>query len=169
MRTFTDGAGRTWTLSLTIGSAKRVKDKLDINILEPEMGEPPLITRLGTDLLLLGNVICCLLEPQFEAHNVTADDVYDAFNGDTLFAAQKAFYEEMIDFFRKDRPNLSRAVAAQMKMIDTAVNAMAARVDENRLAELVKQEIDELPDIESVIRGAKSGSSQEPSELTPGR
>ncbi len=50
--------------------------------------------------MLLGEVLCAMLEGQFEAHKVTADDVRAAFDGQTLLAAQKAFYEEMIDFFR---------------------------------------------------------------------
>jgi len=30
MRTFTDSAGRTWTVALTIDAAKRVKSLLDV-------------------------------------------------------------------------------------------------------------------------------------------
>lgn len=98
MKTFTDAAGRTWTITLNLGTAMKVKAKLDIDLLQPEAGDPPLLTRLGTDELLLGEVFCALLEGQFEAHKVTADDVRAAFDGQTLLAAQKAFYEEMIDF-----------------------------------------------------------------------
>src|SRR5690606_29242840 len=90
MKTFTDAAGRTWTIALNLGTAMAVKAKLDIDLLQPEAGDPPLLTRLGTDEMLLGEVLCALLENQFEAHKVTDADVLTAFDGNTLLAAQKA-------------------------------------------------------------------------------
>jgi len=146
MKMFTDAAGRTWTITLNLGTAMKVKAKLDIDLLQPEAGDPPLLTRLGTDELLLGEVLCALLEGQFEAHKVTADDVRAAFDGQTLLAAQKAFYEEMIDFFRsRGRNDRAKAVAKQMAMIDAAVTAIETRIDGI--------------DIDQTIRGAMSGES----------
>jgi hypothetical protein len=130
MKTFTDAANRTWTISLTLGTALAVRDKLDIDLLCPEAGDPPLLTRLGTDEILLGEVLCALLENQFEAHKVTAEDVRNAFDGRTLLAAQKAFYEELVDFFQsRGRADRAKAVATQMKMIDAAVMAIETRID----------------------------------------
>ena len=40
MKTFTDAAGRAWTLTLTLGTAMKVKAKLDIDLLQPEAGDP---------------------------------------------------------------------------------------------------------------------------------
>ena len=88
MKTFNDAAGRTWTVALTLGTAMHVKAKLDVDLLQVEVGDPPLLTRLGTDEMLLGEVLCALLEPQFDAHKVTAEDVKNAFDGRTLLAAQ---------------------------------------------------------------------------------
>ena len=137
MKTFTDASGRTWTITLNLGTAMAVKAKLDIDLLQPEAprnGDPdsggPLLTRLGTDEMLLGEVLCALLEKQFETHKVTEDDVRAAFDGQTLLAAQKAFYEEMIDFFRsRGRNDRAKAVAKQMAMIDAAVTAIETKLD----------------------------------------
>ena len=130
MKTFTDAAGRTWTITLNLGTAMAVKAKLDVDLLQPEAGDPPLLTRLGTDEMLLGEVLCALLEKQFETHGVTEDDVRAAFDGQTLLAAQKAFYEEMIDFFRsRGRNDRAKAVAKQMAMIDAAVTAIETKLD----------------------------------------
>jgi hypothetical protein len=148
MKTFTDAAGRTWTLTLNLGTAMTVKAKLDIDLLQPEAGDPPLLTRLGTDEMLLGEVLCAMLESQFATHNLTEDDVRNAFDGQTLLAAQKAFYKELIDFFRsRGRNDRAKAVAKQMAMIDAAVTAIETRID--RL------------DVEETIRGAMSGESQD--------
>lgn len=145
MKTFTDAAGRTWTLALTLGTAMRVKSKLDIDLLQPEAGDPPLLTRLGTDEMLLGEVLCAMLDGQFEAHKVTDEDVRSSFDGQTLLAAQKAFYEELIAFFRsRGRSDRAKAVAKQMALIEAAVAAVETRID--------------ALDIDATIRGA----------LTPG-
>lgn len=77
-----------------------VKEQLGVDLLQPEAGDPPLLTRLGTDEMLLGEVLCAMLQQQFETQGVTAEEVRDGFDGQTLLAAQKAFYEELIDFFR---------------------------------------------------------------------
>jgi len=130
MKTFNDAAGRTWTLTLNLGTAMAVKAKLDIDLLQPEAGDPPLLTRLGTDEMLLGEVLCAMLEGQFVTHKVTEDDVRSGFDGQTLLAAQKAFYEELIDFFRsRGRNDRAKAVAKQMAMIDAAVTAIETRID----------------------------------------
>jgi len=156
MKTFTDAAGRTWSLTLTLGTAMAVKAKLDIDLLQPEQGDPPLLTRLGTDEMLLGEVLCAMLEGQFVTHNVTEDDVRNGFDGQTLLAAQKAFYEELIDFFhQRGRNDRAKAVAKQMAMIDAAVTAVETRID--------------ALDIDETIRGAMSGASPDRSVSTPSR
>jgi len=146
MKTFTDAAGRTWTLTLNLGTAMAVKGKLNIDLLQPEAGDPPLLTRLGTDEMLLGEVLCAMLEGQFVTHKVTEDDVRSCFDGQTLLAAQKAFYEELIGFFQsRGRNDRAKAVAKQMAMIDAAVTAIETRIDGI--------------DIDETIRGAMSGES----------
>ena len=156
MKTFTDAAGRTWTIALNLGTAMQVKDRLGVDLLTPEDGDPPLLTRLGTDELLLGEVLCALLEGQFETHNVTPEDVRAAFDGAALLAAQTAFYEELIDFFRsRGRADRAKAVAKQEKLIDAAVTAIEARI--------------ERIDVDEAIRGAMSGASPARSASTPGR
>ena len=148
MKTFNDAAGRTWTIALNLGTAIAVKDKLGVDLLQPEAGDPPLLTRLGTDELLLGEVLCALLGEQFEAHKVSDKDVRASFDGATLMAAQQAFYEELIDFFlNRGRADRARAVEKQMKMIVAAVKAIETRI--------------EGLDIDAAIRGAMSGSSPE--------
>ena len=154
MKTFTDAAGRTWTIALNLGTAMAVKDKLGVDLLQPEAGDPPLLTRLGTDELLLGEVLCALLGEQFDAHKVSDADVRNSFDGGTLLLAQQAFYEELIDFFRKrGRADRARAVETQMKLIEKAVKAIETRI--------------EGFDLDQAIHGAMSGSSPDASASVP--
>ena len=160
MKTFTDVAGRTWTLALTLGSAMKVKAKLDIDLLQPEAGDPPLLTRLGTDELLLGEVLCALLEGQFEARRVTGDDVRAAFDGRTLLAAQEAFYLELEDFFRmRGRGDRALAVAKQKALIAAAIKAAETRIGALDIAAAVQG---------AGIPGATSGALPEASGSIPG-
>lgn len=130
MKTFTDSAGRAWTLALTIDAAKRVKSLLDVNLLELEAGDPPLLTRLGTDVILLCDTIFALVKPQADAAGVTDEQFAAAMGGDAILAAQTAFYGELVDFFRKlGRTDLAKAVDAQRRMIDLAVARIETRID----------------------------------------
>jgi len=139
MKTFTDSAGRTWTIVLTIDAVKRVKSLLDVNLLELDLpagkagaGDPPLLTRLGTDVILLCDVIFALIKPQADAAGISDQEFAAALGGDVVLAMQTAFYEELVDFFRKlGRGDLAKAVDAQRRMIDLAVARIETRI--NRL------------------------------------
>ena len=146
MKTFTDKSGRIWEIAITLGAAKRLRDKLDIDLLQPEQGDPPLLTRLGTDEILLGEVLCELLSGQFDAHGVGADDIMDAFDGATLLAAQDAFYEDLVDFFRgRGRTDRSRAVETQAEIIRLAIAKAEMKIEQI--------------DMTTLTDGAMSGSS----------
>ena len=148
MKTFNDKDGRVWEISLTLDSAIRVKDALDIDLLQPEKGDPPLITKLGTDEMLLGAVICALLGDQFEKHNVSEEDVRRAMDGATIMAAQTAFYEELVDFFQhRGRADRAGAIAKQAEVISLAIKQIAEKIDSLDAGE--------------TIRGAMSGKLPE--------
>jgi hypothetical protein len=159
MKTFTDTAGRAWTIALTIDAAKRVKSLLDVNLLELEAGDPPLLTRLGTDVILLCDVIFALVKPQADAAGVSDQEFAAALGGDAVLAAQTAFYEELVDFFRKlGRRDLAKAVDAQRRMIDLTVARIETRLDKLDLEAAVETTL-----------GEPSTSSPPSSESTPAR
>lgn len=148
MRKFTDEKGNLWSIRISIGSAMKLKESLGIDILQPEQGDPPLLTRLGTDAYLLAQTIACLLEDQFEQNDVSETNVYDLFGGETLIRAQTAFYEEMTDFFQKSgRVDRAKAVEKQGESINAAVQA----------AEAVIGGFDVNPVIENAIRETITG------------
>jgi len=133
MRSFTDNAGRTWTLSLTYGSAKRVKALLkddDVDLLALEQGDPPLLTRLATDVMLLCDVIFALLKPQADEQCISDEQWAEAMGGKAITDAQDALYEEIISFFQsRGRADIVAAVQKQKVMIDLAVKAGEERIE----------------------------------------
>jgi hypothetical protein len=127
MKTFSDSAGRVWTISLTIDSVKRVKGLIDADLLALDVGDPPLITRLGLDV------------------------------GEAILAAQNAFYEELISFFRQlGRKDLATAVEAQQRMINLTVEQVRLRIEG----------VDIEAEVKAII-GEAFTNSPESSELTP--
>lgn len=130
MKSFMDSAGRTWTLALSIDAAKRVKALLGVDLLKPADGDPPLLTRLGSDVMLVCDVIFAIVKPQADALGVSDEQFGAALGGDAILAAQGAFAEELVDFFRQlRRTDLARMTAMQQAVIVKAVAAAERRID----------------------------------------
>jgi hypothetical protein len=152
MHVFKDNTNRDWTISVNIGTAMLVKDRLGIDLLQPEVGDPPLLTRLGTDEMLLAQVIATLLESQFELHKIDADQIYQCFDGQTFARAHEAFYEELIDFFQsRGRRDRAKAVEKQKKMILAGIKAAESKIENINVDQV----------IETAIHGAMSGNLPE--------
>ena len=130
MRQFTDTQGRAWQIVLNLGTALQVKTALGVDLLAPEAGDPPLLTRLATDEFLLGSVLCQLLLKQMDGYKLTEGDVMAAFDGRTLLAAQEAFFGELADFFQsRGRLDRAAAVRKQAVLMRAAIAAAEARVE----------------------------------------
>jgi hypothetical protein len=162
MHAFSDTTGRQWDLSLTIGAAKRVKGLLNVDLLDLAGGNPPLITRLHTDAMLLVDVIFALLKPQADAAGITAEQFGEALGGDAAWNAYQAFAAELEDFFRQfHRPDLERTVAINRRLMETKpekavqyVQRAAAAAEQTTEANLEEA----LADIEAAGRGPTSGN-----------
>jgi len=165
MKTFTDSQGREWTIALNLGTAMMIKDRLGLDLLQPELGDPPLLTRIGTDEMLLGEVLCAFLSDQFVKYDLDETGVKMAFDGETLLAAQEAFYGELADFFRsRGRNDRTKAIEKQQALIQAAIKANEARVDGFDVAETIRNVVSEQSESN---HGMTSGESPEASEWTP--
>jgi len=130
MHSFTDTAGRTWTVSLNYGSIARIKALTGVDLFKLDEGDPPLLTRLGTDVALLCDVIFAAIKPQADAQGVSDEQWAEAMGGDAILAAQTAFYEELVSFFQSlGRRDMARAAATQQRMIELAVQASERRIE----------------------------------------
>lgn len=157
MKTFVDTADRTWSIHLTIDSVKRVKSLLDVNLLDLLGGSTPLLTRLGTDVVLLCDVIFVLIKTQADEKGVTDEQFGAALGGEAILGAQSAFYEELIGFFQgMGRKDMVRAVTAQRNLIDKAVQRIASHLDAIDLDKMLEETI-----------GKSSTSSQAAAALIP--
>ena len=161
MKTFDDNADRTWTVAVTINAVKRVKGLLDVDLTDLMDGDPPLLTRLDTDIVLLCDVIFALVKPQADEQGVTDEAFAEALGGDAIIQAHDALLEELADFFRSlRRTDVTKALEKQIAMVRAAVQAAEARIES----------VDVDREVAEAFRsGDSSGSSPGSSEPTPDR
>jgi hypothetical protein len=163
MRTFTDSEGRTWNVSLTGASMKRLKDRLrDINVdlwepmlprgvdpRAPQKGIDPrasLMVELQTDVALFYDVLEAVVEPQLESGGCAAggDGGFgDSMAGDHIFAAMSAFMDEWRDFFQKLRPEVATAMRKTQAWWEKAVKAAELNLSDPRIDETMARKLEE--------------------------
>ena len=131
MKQFKDKQQDTWRVELNIGSVKRVRDVLSVDLMKLDEGEPPLVVRLQDDEILVGEIIAELLGDQLEARGLTADQMLSRFDGETAEAAYQAFMSELEGFFhQRGRGDKAEMVSRTRKMMEKAISEATARIRE---------------------------------------
>ena len=116
MKSFTDNTGRTWTLAVNVGTIKRVRALCDVNlanIITIDSGTTPkvdLLERLGSDPVLLVDVLYAAIKPEADAKGVTDEDFGRAMAGDAIEMATTALLDEIIDFFPETKRRVFRKI-----------------------------------------------------------
>ena len=159
MKTFTDNAGRTWTITINVDAIKRVRGLLQVNLLEVIEGK--LIDRLIGDPVLLCDVLFALVKPEAETKQISDEDFGRAMAGDSIDHATTALLEELVSFFPspRDRANLNRVLQATWRVMDKARDAIEKRIDSG--------EIDRIAERALASAMTSSGDSLESSASTP--
>ncbi len=128
MRTFTDNAGRTWTVAINVDAIKRVRGLLDVDLLEILDGK--LIEKLYRDPVLLCDVVYAVCKPEADARSVSDEDFGRAMAGDAIEHATKALLEELVGFSPspRDRANLQRILETTWTVMDKARDVIEAKL-----------------------------------------
>jgi hypothetical protein len=166
-KTFTDSAGRTWTVSIVWSTCKRIKDVagLDINSLvsDGKKGKDPVspFTQLMTDFEAMTSVLYAIFKPECDKLELplTLDDFRDGINGNAVIDARNALAQAIHDFFPDPQRNMlgwaiKTGIATERKiaaMPDPAATVRAAMKDFMAHAPLTP----------------RSGDAQESAESTP--
>jgi hypothetical protein len=130
MKQFHDSKRQPWGISLTIGTVKRVKKLVDVDLLEISKGDPPLITRLTTDVILIADVLCAICKPEADARNVSDEQFAELLGGDGLINAMNALLEELIDFFHQlGRTENVGIIRQAQKLVTTATRLATEKVN----------------------------------------
>lgn len=158
MRTFTDNAGRSWTIALTVAAIKRVRDLAKVDLLDLRDGR--IFEKLVADPITLCDVLYAVCKPQAELSQVSDTEFGEAMAGDAIEHASRALIEELIQFF----PN-----ARERAALSWVIRTMDAAMDRART--LVEQRL-ENGEVERAMSAAISGplsiDSPGSSASTPG-
>jgi hypothetical protein len=153
MKTFTDSQGRTWTVVVNVSAVKRVRDLLDVDLLDVAGGD--LLARLADDLCLLVDVVYALCKPEADAKGVSDEDFGKGMVGGVLDKAASALMQELLDFF----PSAQRARA--LGKLVKAIQAQDAAMKE------AAEALAPLADSPPTKPGDSSGNSLAPAASTP--
>ena len=136
MNQFVDNTGAAWSLSITLGAARRVKNKIGVDLLDPasksSVGgvELPVSQRLLYDDLFLTDVVCSLLEPQFKERGVDKDAFLDRIDGSTLKRIDAVFWEEYRAFFEaRGKEWAAKALTLDLETRQTAAQNALSQID----------------------------------------
>jgi len=158
MRTFTDNAGRTWQVAVSVTGIEEVKAEADVDLLQLVEGGP-LLERLMRNPVVLCRVLYALCKAQMEAKGVSAEEFGRGMAGRAITEARTALLEEIVDFFHQEGPTIRREaeklLAAYHRLLE-AVNLRLDGVDTDELVERALASVD-----------VSSGDSPDASESTP--
>jgi hypothetical protein len=159
MKTFTDNAGRTWTLAINVDAIKRVRGLLDVDLLGILDGQ--LIERLYRDPVLLCDVVYAVCQPEADAREVSDEEFGRAMAGDAIDHATKALLEELVNFCPspRDRANLQRILDTTWNVMDKARDVIEARLATVDAEALVAQAL--------ATSGSSSGAAPASSASSP--
>jgi len=94
MQTFTDIHGRKWTVIVTIGTVKRVKARLDIDMLDTNS-----FLIQAQDILALCDILYVVCQDEADKYGITDEQFAASFSGLTIREASDAFMEAYMAFF----------------------------------------------------------------------
>ena len=102
MKSFTDNTGRTWTLSVTVGTIKRVRALCNVDlagVISIESGAQPKV-----------DVLYAVCKPEADAKGVSDEEFGQAMSGDAIEMATTALLDEVIDFFPETKRKVFRKI-----------------------------------------------------------
>ena len=141
MKSFTDKEKRRWDIIIDVNTIKRVRQLLNVNLLDVMSGE--LIISLSEDPVLFCDVLYSTCKPQADQLNVSDVEFGRSLGGGTILEeATIAFLGELVDFFP----------SAKRKLLTKALEKMEG-IREKVFSEGVKQM--EKLDIESLSQETK--------------
>ena len=145
MKTFTDNAGRSWNISVTVDAVKRVRSLLDVDLMQAAAGK--LIQELADNPVLLCDVIYCIVKPQADAKEITDEDFGKAMAGDAIDQAISAFLEDLVNFFPSRKREMLQKVLVKLKNLEAiAAEVVNKRLDSPELETQMRAELESIGD-----------------------
>ena len=123
MSTFRDSNDKTWPVTITVATIKRVRDLIDIDLLA--VAEGKLIDELVLDPVLLCNVLYAVCKQTADEANISDEQFGELMAGDTIDLAVSALLEALVDFFPSRRRTILAKMTAKIRDLEATALAMA--------------------------------------------
>jgi hypothetical protein len=125
MKTFTDNTGKSWSITINVAAVKRLKDLLNINLLDAAGGD--LLEKLSEDPILLCDCLYVLCKAQADVESISDEEFGARLGGDSLDNATGAFLEELVDFFPKGKRVVLAKILTKVKIAETLAAELATK------------------------------------------
>jgi len=150
MKTFNDNTGNTWSIAINVGTIKRVRSLLDVNLLDAVEGK--LLEQLIHDPILLCDIIYVVCEPDAAKRGVNDEEFGQAMAGDAIDAATTALLEELVDFFPNGKRQILNKALAKLRTFETkALAAADKRLDDPELDRKLNAAIEKIESAEVTL------------------
>lgn len=158
---------------MTVGTLKRVRDLVDVNLLDVFDGV--LLTRLADDPVLLANTLYAVCKPQADERGVTDEAFGELLVGDTIERAAEALVHGIAGFFPSGRRAALTSLWTKLQRAQTETLTMATgKLDSPLMDQAIQAEIQKMATeidrrIEQALTnsGDTSGNSPGSSASTP--
>jgi len=150
---FKDTSGKLWTLSISIKNYIDIKQKFGIDISDVFSKDNNWLAQLAAqdDLMNLIGILLEVTESTRKEQNISDDDFFALFDGDTLEAATSAFIEAVVLFLPAHKQTAMRTVIEAVEVglqktqetLDASKTRMIERVSETMEVE-AKKVLDDL-------------------------
>lgn len=153
---FSDQDGRSWSAIINVKVAKRLKDRLGLDLMTAFEGK--LFTELAGDPILLGDTLYVVCQEQAAERGITDEQFGELLAGDTIDRATDALIEGIVDFFPQaaQRQILGKVWTKQKQANGQVAQAAMKRIDSPAMDRLIQQAVSE---VESELdRAMKSGA-----------
>ncbi len=143
MKTFKDEKGRDWSVHITVDSIKRVRSKLDVDLMQ--LVEPEFASKLLGDVINLVNIIYIVCKPEADERSISDEDFGRALAGESLDQAIDAFLNSLTEFFPlAKRRFLMKALEKSREVEARTLETITKLLDDPRLEAKIRAELENV-------------------------
>ena len=161
MKSFTDNAGRIWTVAVNVAALKRVRAicNVDLNaIVEMDEKNNPstkLLEQLSTDPVLLVDVLYAVCKNEADAQGITDEEFGMAMAGDVTDHGTAALLDEIVNFFPEaKRQAFQKILSATRRFEKIAREKLDSLISDGKFEEELVSKLEQLTGLSANAPGS---------------
>ena len=161
MKSFTDNAGRIWTVAVNVAALKRVRAicNVDLNaIVEMDEKNNPstkLLEQLSTDPVLLVDVLYAVCKNEADAQGITDEEFGMAMACDVIDHATAALLDEIVNFFPEaKRQAFQKILSATRRFEKIAREKLDSLISDSKFEEELVSKLEQLTGLSANAPGS---------------